>query len=338
AESLKLEETTQLWRALENANVEGAVELKGVGVRLDSSHPTTVDFWMDGEGQYRDSKSEAGWSSKELIEEIEEGRLVVTLTAYAGTGCDADHPQPAIWTLGPIERQRGKQKFPQVRPGQLEMKMSGRHLSEDCRIFMDGHLVGGEVGVQGELVTVKLSEFPEEGLHLLQLQNPQGQFSNDFIVTAVSSGPDSARKEAPDGKSRTLLSVLNQSGFEPLIGTWVDEGSKGDGLKFSVNWKVPERVLETKSVSPDQTSVSLISVNASNQEVVQEGENDQGGTHRGRWTFTEEGKASLEIGYTNRDGTEGELSLNYELVDRDTLDLTIQWSEPVRVRLKRVRE
>ncbi|MEC8784440.1 MAG: hypothetical protein VXY07_16525, partial [Planctomycetota bacterium] len=64
----------------------------------------------------------------------------------------------------------------------------------------------------------------------------------------------------------------------------------------------------------------------------------QGGTHRGRWTFAEKGKASLEIGYTNRDGTEGELSLNYELVDRDTLDLTIQWSEPVRVRLKRVRE
>ncbi|MCH2122976.1 MAG: hypothetical protein MK136_17260 [Pirellulaceae bacterium] len=338
AESLKLEETTQLWRALENANVEGAVELKGVGVRLDSSHPTTVDFWMDGEGQYRDSKSEAGWSNKELIEEIEEGRLVVTLTAYAGTGCDADHPQPAIWTLGPIERQRGRQKFPQVRPGQLEMKMSGRHLSGDSRIFLDGHLVGGEVGVQGELVTVKLSELPEDGLHLLQLQNPQGQFSNDFIFTAVRSGPDSARKESPEGKSRTLQSVLNQSGFETLIGTWVDEGSKGDGLKFSVNWKVPERVLETKSVSPDQTSVSLISVNPSNQEVVQEGENDQGGTHRGRWTFAEKGKASLEIGYTNRDGTEGELSLNYELVDRDTLDLTIQWSEPVRVRLKRVRE
>ena len=103
-------------------------------------------------------------------------------------------------------------------------------------------------------------------MHLLQLQNPNGQFSNDFILTVAETRPVD-EDEGNNAKPKTLSEVLERADWNRLVGTWVDEGSKGEGLKMSVTWKIKDRVLESESIDPRRTSVSLISVNAQNGDV-----------------------------------------------------------------------
>ena len=61
--------------------------------------------------------------------------------------------------------------------------MSGRHFGEDANLIVDGRRVEGKIEIQQEknLVLVSFTEMPPLGMHLLQVQNPHGLFSNDFI-------------------------------------------------------------------------------------------------------------------------------------------------------------
>jgi YVTN family beta-propeller protein len=328
-------EVQQLWSALEEAAADEAIVLRGVGVRLDSSEPHSLEFRVGPDRLYRSTGTEAPWKRNELLREIEQGRMLVTFTAHAAGNVDDIQPQPAIWTLGPIEKQRGHQKFPQVYPGHLEMIMSGRHINEGSRIYLNGRRVEGNVELMGEGVTVRLAELPPEGLHLLQLQNLDGQFTNDFIMTSSVTVPD-AEVEGDDSV-RSLGDILKRSEWEGFVGEWVDEGSDGEGLKFSVRWKFKNRVLETQSVSRDQKTVSLIALDAANGDVYQVGADDQGGSHLGKWEFKKKGPATLSVGYTSGDGSQGELSFRYELVGPARMVMTLQLPEPVLVRMKRVK-
>jgi len=61
--------------------------------------------------------------------------------------------------------------------------MSGRHFGEDAHLIVDGRRFDGKIEIQKEknLVLVSFKEMPSLGMHLLQVQNPNGMFSNDFI-------------------------------------------------------------------------------------------------------------------------------------------------------------
>ncbi|MFT7639099.1 MAG: hypothetical protein ACI9G1_000826 [Pirellulaceae bacterium] len=62
------------------------------------------------------------------------------------------------------------------------MTVSGQHIRQDAHVIVDGRRVPGVVNLyDSEKVVVELAELPAVGMHLLQLQNPQGLFSNDFI-------------------------------------------------------------------------------------------------------------------------------------------------------------
>ena len=98
-----------------------------------------------------------------------------------GTIVDMDHPQPALWTLGPIQSQRGRQKFPALSEQKTTMTMSGRHFGEDAHLFVNGRRVDGQIEIDKEVVKIELARIPPPGMHLLQVQNPDGLFSNDFI-------------------------------------------------------------------------------------------------------------------------------------------------------------
>ena len=189
------------------------------------------------------------------------------MTGQHGVNCDIGHPQPIIWTIGPIEEQRGSQKFPVLYPEQTEMVVSGRHVNKQAQVFVDGHRVPGHVELKdSENIAIKLEQCPNIGMHLLQLQNPNGQFSNDFILTVAETRPVD-EDEGNNAKPKTLSEVLERADWNRLVGTWVDEGSKGEGLKMSVTWKIKDRVLESESIDSGRTSVSLISVNAQNGDV-----------------------------------------------------------------------
>lgn len=166
----KAPETTALLTALEQAAREGATVLSGEG--LVKNMPRRLTF---------DGKTYSGLTRSALLALAAEGKLLLTLTAQAGRNSDATHAQPALWTFGPLQTQRGHEVFPILYPGSLPMKLSGRHLENDAHLFVDGKRTEGTVKVAGETVTVALATLPTVGMHFLQVQNPEGLFSNDFI-------------------------------------------------------------------------------------------------------------------------------------------------------------
>jgi YVTN family beta-propeller protein len=327
--------TLDLLDALENAALDAAVVLEGDGVRIAGDSSAAVQLQFGEGGRYYDEFREAPHTREELVREVVAGRLVVTFTAHLGENCDVDHPQPAIWTVGPIEKQRGAQQFPVLYPDQLEMLVSGRHVDKQARIFLNGHRVDGTVALeQNERVAIRLEELPEVGMHLLQLQNPNGQFSNDFIVTVAQAKPVHEQDDDLENP-KTLAEALKRSGWEDLVGDWVDEGLNGKGLKLSFRWKIEDRILEAKSIDPERTSVSLISVNAANGDIFQAGADSTGGSHLGTWQFKKDDEAVLNLGYTDGNGTPGQITLRYKLIDDHTLDFTVGLPQPIRIRLIR---
>lgn len=341
-DSLADESTFELLDALEQASREGAVVLQGDGVRSGGDSSSAVNFQFGADGRYHEQSGDSSFTRDQLLGNINAGKLTITVTARHGEHCDVEHPQPSIWTVGPIEKQRGKQKFPVLYPGQSKMLVSGRHVDEQARIFVDGHRVDGDVAMKkNERIVIDLKQRPKNGMHLLQLQNPSGQFSNDFILTVAEAKPQEKKDDDGDAKQpkpMTLSDTLKRSGWDRLIGTWVDEGSKGEGLKLSFQWKIKDRVIEAESIDPGRTSVSLISVNGANGDTFQVGADSTGSSHLGTWTFSKDDAAVLNLSYTDGDGTQGQITLRYKLTDGDTLDFTLALPQPIHIRLIRASE
>lgn len=327
----------ELVEALESAALDGAIVLEAIGTLRDGDYKSVHLQFGDG-GKYHDGENSVSFTRNELLAAVASGDLTVTLTGRHGQHCDVDHPQPSIWTVGPIERQRGHQKFPELRGANTEFVVSGRHVHEDANVFLNGHRVPGNVELQSrERIRIALDDRPAEGMHLLQLQNPDGMFSNDFILTAAKREEVVAAPKA-EPKPRILAEVLKRSGWDRLIGTWVDEASNGEGLKHTWSWKIKDRVIESVSIDPARQTAALISVNAENKDVFQVGADSTGSSHLGTWTFEKGGDAVLQLGYTGGDGSQGQLTIRYRLLTDDSLRMTIQLPQPITVRLVRAKK
>jgi hypothetical protein len=126
-----------------------------------------------------------------------EGKFVGTFTGRHGENADVETRQPALWTLGNIHEQRGRQRFPILHEGHKTMAVSGRNFDEDAVVYVDGRRAHGTVEVtedEQEQVIIELESLPAPGIHLLQVQALNGLFSNDFIFHV-----------AVDGKAATAL-------------------------------------------------------------------------------------------------------------------------------------
>ena len=178
--------TDDLFNALEQSAREGGIVLQGEGVFLDNTlraSPVSLQFnhqFKGGTYVETDGDRESFTRAK-LVSLASEGQFTGTFTARLGTRVDADHPQPALWTRGPIHKQRGHQRFPTLHHGKSTMRISGRHIRENANLIVDGRRAGGTIRLNGDIVKIQLAELPGEGMHLLQVQNPGGLFSNDFI-------------------------------------------------------------------------------------------------------------------------------------------------------------
>ena len=95
--------------------------------------------WISSSGSYvkRYGDREA-FTRANLTSLASEGRFVGTFTARMGAKANVNDPQPALWTLGPIEKQSGHQKFPTLRAGDPTMTISGRHILEGAHVIVDG--------------------------------------------------------------------------------------------------------------------------------------------------------------------------------------------------------
>jgi YVTN family beta-propeller protein len=192
--SAKDDLTNTLLNALEQSAREGAIVLEGEGVFLgdSKSEPVALQFDAGYKGgcyvvKTGDRKS---FNHRELAALAANGKFVGTFTARHGVQADVESPQPALWTLGPIEKQRGRQKFPILHAGNNSMKIGGRHIRDDAHVIVNGRRVPGTVQAdEKDKVVVTLGKLPLVGLHLLQVQNINGQFSNDFIFHVAKDAP-----------------------------------------------------------------------------------------------------------------------------------------------------
>ena len=61
------------------------------------------------------------------------------------------------------------------------MAVSVRHVQNRASLYVDGRRVEGLLELKGGVAKITLNVVPTPGMHLLQMQNPNGLFSNDFI-------------------------------------------------------------------------------------------------------------------------------------------------------------
>ena len=177
--------TAALLEALESAARESGVVLECDGVFMNDKTARAVT--MQFSDQYKPVDGTQPYNRQRLIQLARAGRFVGTFTGRHGEHADYDHPQPALWTLSDIHRQSGRQRFPELFGDQKTMTLSGRHIRDGAHLLVNGRRAKGSIKIgEKDRLEITLETLPAIGLHFLQVQNPGGLFSNDFIfhVTA----------------------------------------------------------------------------------------------------------------------------------------------------------
>ncbi|MGI9240343.1 MAG: ankyrin repeat domain-containing protein, partial [Verrucomicrobiales bacterium] len=231
--------TGDMLDALETSASEGGIVLQVEGAFLEGqaeAKPVTLQF--DGE-TYFDIQSEKRTITRDVLVSLARNdRFVGTFTGRHGANADYDFPQPALWTLSELHAQSGRQEFPIIYGEQPSMVISGRHVLEGASVFVDGRKVDGTVQAgEGDRLVIGLEKLPSTGMHFLQVQNPHGLFSNDFIfhVAANEEHADELRHEQnPDALRDALTRAISQGDLketENLIksGVSVNQRAAGDG-------------------------------------------------------------------------------------------------------------
>ena len=178
--------TIDLLNALEASSNDGGIVLQVDGVFLNENRTSDVQLQFQAiteSGTYVEVQGQRrSITRKKLTDLASEGKFIGTFTGRHGEHADYDSPQPAIWTLGPIHSQRGQQNFPVLYDKRKNMTVSGRHIKEGASLIVDGKKVPGSIRREkNETVIIDLINLPDPGIHFLQIQNPGGLFSNDFI-------------------------------------------------------------------------------------------------------------------------------------------------------------
>ena len=172
--------------ALELSSSEGAIVLQAEGLIIEEGKARSVilqyDSTLKGGSYVETSGQRKAFSRDELFEQANASQFVGTFTGRHGKNADYDNPQPGIWAQGPIEKQRGAQKFPVLSKQNKTMVVSGRHLKEGASVIVNGRKSEGSVKLgSNERVEIEFANLPPEGMNFVQLQNKDGLFSNDFI-------------------------------------------------------------------------------------------------------------------------------------------------------------
>ena len=178
--------TERLLDALELSGEEGGIILQGEGVLLegDGASPLAVEF---NNGVYRTHDGTEMFDRSELVKLAADGELFLTITGRTGANIDK-HMQPGLWPVAPIHRQSRNVHLAFLDEDR-KLRINARHVQEDASIHLNGRRVDGDVDCEhgtlphcsGEVAIIELDEAPPGGLHFLQIQNPQGLFSNDMM-------------------------------------------------------------------------------------------------------------------------------------------------------------
>jgi hypothetical protein len=127
--------SNDLLDALELSSSEGAIVLQVEGLITEEGKSRSIILQYDSSLKGRNYAEIAGqgkaFSRDRLFELANANQFVGTFTGRHGKNADYDNPQPGIWAEGPIEKQRGAQKFPVLSKQNKTMVVSGRHLRRE---------------------------------------------------------------------------------------------------------------------------------------------------------------------------------------------------------------
>ncbi|MEC7605062.1 MAG: hypothetical protein VYD68_00760, partial [Pseudomonadota bacterium] len=300
--------TLDIINALEQSAREEAIILAVSGVMVEGNNGHAVSMRFNGK-EYVGSIGRH--TQEELVALTREGKFIVTFTGHHGVNINFDHPQPALWTLSPIHEQSGPQEFPSIHSEQLIMTLSARHVNADAHIIVNGRRMDGTIDLlEEEIIRVELAERPPLGMNLLQLQTRGGLISNDFIFYATA--------EAAPKRALTLGEIIQNNGWEILLGDWVDVSTRGE-FQVSLNWKIKNRLLEMSFTEQAGSTIASINIDPSSGEIVHSGINPLGASITGTWDFAVEEGPRFDGKYLSPEGAEGGLSIQMIPQDNDAL-------------------
>jgi hypothetical protein len=150
-----------------------------------------------------------------------------------------------------------------------------------------------------------------------------------FAAVLTLAGGSSAAAEK-------LGDILRESGWDRIIGTWVDADTKGAKFKTTYAWRFKNTVVEITTTDGKKETVALMGLNAKTGDVYNLAADNQGAASLGKWELAD-GDAVLELGFVNGEGQEGGLRIRHHLEDNDTLVVTIELPQPITFKLIRAK-
>ena len=238
--------TENLLAALETSAREGAIVLQCEGVVLGEGKGQGVVLQFDAlheGGSYVMVGGERRAVTREkLVEAAASGAFVGTITGRHGVNDDYDHPQPALWTRGSLQGQSGKQRFPSLYGDNRTMVIGARHIREGAAVFVNGRRVPASMAFpRKERVSIELETLPKPGIHFLQVQNPGGLFSNDFIFYTGKNEEQArnVRSSAdPSGMRADLAEAIEGNDLD-AVKRWIRKGAPTNARRFGDGGMTP---------------------------------------------------------------------------------------------------
>jgi DNA-binding beta-propeller fold protein YncE len=181
-----LADTGALLAVLEAGDLNGVVNLRGVGMRNGASF--TVSFRSDGTYQGQG----VTLTRAQLLAEAQAGATTLTLTAQQRAGVSAATVQPTLW-VPPVGATltNGRPDLPLL-PGDDPMVVLAEDVPPGAAVWIDGEPAAATVTCVGAVangfcdasgVRIDLLSPPTAaGLHLLQVQAASGLLSNELPI------------------------------------------------------------------------------------------------------------------------------------------------------------
>ena len=138
-------------------------------------------------------------------------------------------------------------------------------------------------------------------------------------------------------RAENLGTELRKSGWEGIIGTWVDPETKGAKHRVTYRWQYKDKVIEITNRDTQKETTALMGRNPKSGKIFHVAADNEGGSSIGKWTF-ENNEFVLGLLFVAGTGEEGILQIRHKLINHDTLVVTVVLPEPITLKLERLKE